>query len=73
MTSYGRGQVPSAPPMYPVMGENIIPIPPVRAEYSHHQQEEALLPPKVPERMDKPSSHSPTRTTLRSVSIRILS
>ncbi|CAF2898769.1 unnamed protein product [Rotaria sp. Silwood2] len=51
MASYAYRQEPSAPPMYPEV-DNIRPVPPIRSEFTRHPQEENLLPPKVPKRMD---------------------
>jgi hypothetical protein len=71
MTSHGRHQEPSAPPMYPDV-DNIRPVPPVRSEFTRHPHEESLLPPIIPERMDKPSSRPPTDDGLRRVNIEIM-
>ena len=43
--------------MYPESADHIRPVPPVRSEFNRHAQEETLLPPKVPKRMDKPEDH----------------
>ena len=72
MASYAHHQAPSAPPMYPEVVDNIHPVPPVRSEFSRHPQEESLLPPRVPVRMDKPSSSAFTDTTPRRVNIEIM-
>ncbi|CAF1102418.1 unnamed protein product [Rotaria sordida] len=64
MASYAYRQEPSAPPMYPEVND-IRPVLPVRSELNRHPQEETLLPPRVPERMDKPTSRSPVDAGLR--------
>ena len=71
MSSHHYHQEATAPPMYPDV-DNIRPIPPVRSEFARHPQEENLLPPKPPERMDKPSSRLPTDDRLRRVNIEII-
>ncbi len=70
--AYAYHQEPSAPPMYPIVHDRINPIPPVRSEFIRDPQEQTLLPPKVPERMDKPSTRSNVDTGLRRVNIKIL-
>jgi len=72
MASYAYHQEASAPPMYPVVPDRIQPIPPVRSEFARDPQEQTLLPPQVPERMDKPSTRSYADTGLRRVNIKIL-
>ncbi|CAF1270152.1 unnamed protein product [Rotaria sordida] len=64
MASYAYRQEPSAPPMYPEVND-IRPVLPVRSELNRHPQEETLLPPRVPVRMDKPTSRSPVDAGLR--------
>ncbi len=64
---YAPRQEPSAPPMYPT--ESIRPIPPVRSEYNQNPQEQALLPPRVPDRMDKQSPRSYADVGSRRVNI----
>jgi hypothetical protein len=72
MTSYPYQQEPSAPPMYPQVADNIRPVPPVRSEFTRHPQEETLLPPpRVPNRMDIPTSRPLADTGLRRVSMKI--
>ncbi|CAF1545101.1 unnamed protein product [Adineta steineri] len=41
-----------SPRMYPETEDNIRPVPPVRAEFQYNSQEEQLLPPTAPPRMD---------------------
>jgi hypothetical protein len=57
--------------MYPQDIGNIRPVPPVRSEFNRHAQEENLLPPDPPPRMDILSHRSPTNVGLRRVNIEI--
>ncbi len=68
--SYPYHQEPSAPTMYPT--DSIRPIPPVRSEFTYDPQEQTLLPPKPPIRMDKLPTHSHPDTRLRRVNIQII-
>jgi hypothetical protein len=69
MASYAYHQEPTAPPMYPAGVDNIRPVPPVRSEFNRHPQEEALLQPRVPPRMDITPPHAPVDIGLRRVNI----
>ena len=69
MASHNYHQGPSAPPMYPEVGGNTRPIPPVRLEYQQSAQDENLLPPTPPIRMDDPLDHRTIDTRLRRVNI----
>lgn len=49
---------PSAPPLYPSeAAEYLRPVPPVRSEFAGSRHDDTLLPPKVPKRMDIPSTN----------------
>ncbi len=66
--SYAPHHEPSAPHMYPT--DQIRPIPPVRSEFSQDPQQQSLLPPRPPVRMDKqPTPSQITRVESRRVSI----
>ncbi len=71
MASYAYHQEPSAPPMYPIV-DNIRPVPPVRSDFPRDSQEQTLLPPRVPERSDKPSTRLHADAGLRRVNIKIM-
>jgi hypothetical protein len=61
--------------MYPIVSDNIRPVPPVRSEFNRDPQEQALLPPpppRVPERMDIPSTRPYADGGLRRVNIKIM-
>lgn len=73
MTSYNYEQGPSAPTMYPIMQENIRPVPPVRREFMQDPQQQSLIGPDPPPRMDKQPIHTRTTdVTLRRVNIQIM-
>ncbi|UJR28071.1 hypothetical protein I4U23_009327 [Adineta vaga] len=65
MASHNYHQEPSAPLMYPENGSNIRPVPPVRSEYMRNAQEESLLPPRPPDRMDINPTRPSNDTGLR--------
>ncbi|CAF3845237.1 unnamed protein product [Rotaria sordida] len=57
MTSYNQQRAPFSPPMYPEPNDNDRPMPPPRAEFARHAQQEPLVPP----RMDRQDGNNTTR------------